>query len=417
MYKQSRIYVAGLLLLALLTALSSFVITAQKKPTAEQPTGTPVLWRDPGDVSSRNLLSGPGSDNLKPDLSKITYIRDEQTGYSVKYHVKDGAGKSWVVKVGNEARPETAAVRLVWAVGYVSEINYLVPCVHIPNAAKPRKDVPRCEGDGFADARFEARPDDVKRLEPWSWKENPFTGTKELKGLAVMMALLNNWDLKDENNMVISVKGAGGESELQYIISDLGATFGKTGGGITHSRNEPENYAKSKFIDGVQGNRLRFAYSGKSQFLFDSITVEDARWIAGLLARLTDQQIGDAFRAADFKPDEQQVLASAVRARISELVRLTGATTTTAPSVPAATPVESPTPMPTPQPTPTSETTPTPESSPTPTPPAEPTPTDTLPPPKPDATPAATPTPTPSPEYYGRLMNITRQNVPASMKT
>jgi hypothetical protein len=325
---------------------------------------------------------------VKPDLSKITYIRDEQTGYSVKYHVKDGADRSWVVKVGNEARPETAALRLVSALGYVTEINYLVPCVQIPGAAKPRKDVPRCEGGGFADARFEARPEDVKRLDIWSWKNNPFVGTKEFKGLSILMALLNNWDLKDENNRIVLVKGADGQNELHYIISDLGATFGKTGGGITHSRNEPDNYAKSKFINGVEGGLVRFAYSGKSQFLFDSITVEEARWIASLLARLTDQQIGDAFRAADFKPEEVQILASAVRGRIDELIRVTGAT-------PAASSAPAPTPMPTITPTPTPVATPAPETVETPTPTPELTPTDTLPPPPPPS--SQTPTPAPSP--------------------
>jgi hypothetical protein len=394
MYKQSSIYTASILALALSAGLSSFVITAQKraKDAEQQPAGAPVLWHDPGDISTRNLLVGPASEEMKPDLSKITYIRDEQTGYSVKYHVKDGAGKTWVVKVGNEARPETAAARLVWALGYPTEIHYLVPCVHIPGAAKPRKDVPRCEGDGFADARFEARPEDVQRLDIWSWKSHPLADTKEFKGLVVLMALLNNWDLKDENNRIISVKGAEGQNEFQYIISDLGATFGKTGGGITHSRNEPQNYAKSEFIKGVEGDRVRFGYSGKSQFLFDSITVEDARWVASLLVRLTDQQIEDAFRAANFKPDEVQVLARTVRSRINELVRITNVGPA-APSAPAPTTLPTPTPMPTPQVTPTPEATPT--STPTP----EPTLTDTLPPPPPppEATPSPTPTPTATP--------------------
>ena len=34
----------------------------------------------------------------------------------------------------------------------------------------------------------------------WKWKDNPFTGTREFNGLRVMMALINNWDLKDVNN-------------------------------------------------------------------------------------------------------------------------------------------------------------------------------------------------------------------------
>jgi hypothetical protein len=394
-----------LVIFILLAGLSSFAITAQdkSKDVKQQPEGKPVLWRDPGDISTRNLLDTPGGEGVKPDLSKITYLRDEQTGYSVKYHVKDGAGKTWVVKVGNEARPETAAVRLISALGYASESNYLVPCVQIPGAAKPRKDVPRCEGGGFADARFEARPEDVKRLDIWSWKSNPFTGTKEFKGLVVLMALFNNWDLKDENNRITRLKTGDGQNELQYIISDLGATFGKTGGGLTHSRNEPENYARSEFIKGVEGGRVRFAYSGKSQFLFDNITIEDARWIASLLSRLTDEQVADAFRAADFKPEEVQVLANAVRSRINELVRVTGAKPDT-PATQAPAPVPSATPARTPQaPSAPETTTPKPEATPapapTPTPAPLPAPSDTLPPPadRPLTTPSPTPTPAATP--------------------
>jgi hypothetical protein len=314
----------------------------------------------------------------------------------VKYHVKDGQGQTWVVKVGNEARPETAAVRLVSALGYVTDVNYLVPCIKIPGAAKPRKEVPRCEGGGFADARFAARPKDVSRAEIWSWKENPFVGTKEFKGLVVLMGLLNNWDLKDENNKILREKGAGGDNEVRYIVGDLGATFGKTGGGMTHSRNEPENYAKSKFIEGVDKGKVRFAYTGKSQFLFQDITVEDARWIASLLAQLTDQQIVDAFRAADFKPAEVQTLASAVRGRIDELMKVTGVTRGTPVNrlnaVPALT--RSPTRIATPEPTPTPE----PTATPSPIPPASPEPTPTIEPaPTPQPTPSSTPTPTPPP--------------------
>lgn len=360
--------IASLLNLSPLSSAQDAPQKPGKKSGAKNATarGAPVLWRDPGDVSARDLSAPPGGEE-QPDLSKLTFVRDDQTGYSVKYRVKDAAGRTWVVKVGNEARPETAAVRIVNAMGYVTESNFLVPCVHIPGAPKPRKDVPRCEGDGFADARFEARPEGVKRLDIWGWKNNPFAGTKELKGLAILMALMNNWDLKDENNQVLSVKGEDGANELHYIVSDMGATFGKTGGGLTHSRNEPENFARTKFLNGVGNGKVRFAYGSKNAGLFDDITVNDARWIAGLLMRLTDSQLGDAFRAADFKPDEVRMLTAAARARIDELVKATGATppapaSTPIPTAPVATPMTTPTPEPaaTPEPTPAATPTPTP---------------------------------------------------------
>ncbi|HYE16613.1 MAG TPA: hypothetical protein VD968_19395 [Pyrinomonadaceae bacterium] len=313
--------------LALATAGQSpaFASTPQKDKKAEPPPqGKPVLWRGHEDASSLNLLHGPGGEGKGPDLSRVTFVKEETGGYSPKFRVTDGSGRVWVAKLGKEAQPETASVRLVWAAGYVTEASYLVPCVKIEGAPAPKKKVDRCEGNGFANVRFEARPDEYKRLEEWSWGQNPFKGTKEFQGLVVLMGLLNNWDLKDANNKIVYVPGGGGEGELRYIISDLGATFGKTGNFITHNRNEPETYAKTKFVEGVDGGRVRFAYDGKNAGLFSNITVEQAKWAGEQLSRLSDEQIADAFRAANYPPEEVSLLAGAVRRKINELVSLPG---------------------------------------------------------------------------------------------
>jgi hypothetical protein len=391
--KKARL--AGVLALTTALGLSSLVLSQDDKSDKKKvvPPGTPVLWRDPGNVAARDLAAGPGGDAMKPDVSSITYLKDESgSGYSVKYRVKDAAGKTWVAKVGNEARPETASTRLVWALGYTTEVNYLVPCVKIPGAPKPRKKVDMCEGGGFANVRFEARPTDVQRTDIWSWQNNPFTGTKEMKGLVVLQALLNNWDLKDDNNKIVARQGDGGGTELHYIISDLGATFGKTGNFITHSRNEPEKFAKTKFVEAVEGGRVKFAYDGKNKGLFENITVEDARWIAGLLAQLTDAQIGDAMRAANFNAEEVALLIPAMRTRIDELVKATGAEKPVMPSAADATPSPSPSPAPSAEATPEA----TPEPTPEPTPATTPTPAPTT-MPTPPMTPTPTPTPTPPP--------------------
>src|SRR5687767_7797363 len=296
----------------------------EKKKTQIPANATRVLWSDPGNISSRDLFLGPGGAAMKPDLSRVTFIKVETGGFSTKYRVKDGSGRTWVVKVGQEARPETAAVRLAWAAGYATEVNYLYPCVTIVGAPKPHKKEYECANNGHANVRFEARPENVKRLEEWAWKRNPFSGKRELKGLIVLMSLLNNWDLKDSNNKVLLVNNASGQPELRYIISDLGATFGKTGGFLSRSRNEPEDYVKAKFIEGVNGGEVKLSYSGKEQVLMRGITVSDARWIGGLLSQLSDTQLADAFRAGNFTAKEIQMLVTATRARINQLVNLPG---------------------------------------------------------------------------------------------
>ena len=64
-----------------------------------------------------------------------------------------------------------------------------------------------------------------------------------MNGLRVMMALLNNWDLKQVNNSMDEMDG-----ERRYVVTDPGATFGNTGNSLTRSKSVPEDYEDSKFI-------------------------------------------------------------------------------------------------------------------------------------------------------------------------
>ena len=285
--------------------------TKAKKPL---PEGTPVLWRQPSDIASRDLFLGPGGTSMRPDLRRLTFLKEEKGGYSKKFRVRDASGHEWVAKIGKEAQSETAAVRLLWGIGYVTEVNYLVPEVTIPGKGT------------FQNVRFEARPKGWKRLEEWQWSRNPFNGTPELQGLKIMMALINNWDLKDSNNRIVYIDD-NGRSELQYIISDLGATFGHASTTplfwrFTRSRNNPSNYAKAKFLEKVKGDRIVLHYGGKNRGLFKDISVRDAEWMASLLEQLSDRQIQDSFRAANYTPAQISLLTQTVRNRSNELRNL-----------------------------------------------------------------------------------------------
>lgn len=304
--------------MSLFTILSLIILSASTFPAHSQKkekkpeivySGAPVLWRAPDDIETRNLLLGPGGEAMKPDISRVTFIEDKTGGYSKKYLVKDAAGNEWVAKIGKEAQPDTSANRLLWAVGYEPEIAYLVPSLTIEGKGK------------FENARLEARPKNVKRNGNWMWASNPFIGKPELQGLKIMMALINNWDLKDDNNEILVARGEP-NSEQRYIISDLGGSFGKTGGFFSRTRNEPEDYVKAEFVKAVKGNVIDFNYGGKNQKLFENVTVADAKWIAGWLSRLSDEQLKDAFRAANYSAQEVDQLAGAVRARINALANL-----------------------------------------------------------------------------------------------
>src|SRR5215207_9320543 len=282
-----------------------------EKGEKKELTGKPVLWKEPTDLESRNLLLGAGGDQMKPDITKLTFIEQKTGGFSTKYRVRDAKGNEWIAKIGKEAQTDTAANRLLWALGYETEIAYLIPHLKI-------------EGKGeFDNVRLEARPANVKRAGNWMWENNPFQNSPEFRGLKILMLMINNWDMKDDNNEILAVRGdTTGEGELRYIISDLGATFGKTGGFISRSRNKPSDYVKVEFIKKVNGDVIDFHYGGKNQKLFENLTVADARWLSNLLKRLSDEQIKDAFRAANYSAEEVDLLAGAFRERINALAKL-----------------------------------------------------------------------------------------------
>lgn len=300
------------ILLAIVLCISAVDVgVAAKQKKKQAPQGTPVMWERPSDISSRDLFLGPGGTNMRPDLRRITFLKEEKGGYSKKYRVRDGSGREWVVKIGKEAQSETSAIRLLWGVGYLTEVNYLVPRVTIPGKGT------------FTNVRFEARPQQWDRVGEWRWKTNPFVGTPEYQGLKIMMALINNWDLKDSNNVIIQT-GRNGNAELRYIISDLGATFGHASTTpifwrLTRSRNNPSKYVKTKFLEKVKGDRVVLHFGGKNRGLMKNLTVRDAQWLSSWLARLSDQQLRDAFRAANYRPDQINMLARAVRERSEEL--------------------------------------------------------------------------------------------------
>lgn len=296
---RSALLTAGILLLA-------YGVAAQT--TAN---GKAVLW-EPVDVSEQNLLLGPGGRPMWPDLSRITFIREEKGGHSKKYRIKDGAGRVWVAKLGDEAQSETAAVRFLSALGYKTEVNYLVPRITIPGKGT------------FTNVRLEARPENVKRGKEWKWGGTPFERSNQMQGLKIMMAFLNNWDMKSANNVVFETDG-----ERQYVISDLGVAFGKTGSNswplfwrIGRSRNNPGDYAKAKFVTGTDDGRVKLRFNGKNRSRMNDITTANARWLADLLTQLSDRQIRDAFRAANYSQANINLLTRAVKDRIAQLDRV-----------------------------------------------------------------------------------------------
>jgi hypothetical protein len=85
-----------------------------------------------------------------------------------------------------------------------------------------------------------------------------------------------------------------------YIVRDLGMALGDTGR-IAPTRNDPDVFARTGFIAGVENGFVRFDYHGWHQELVrNRIEPDDLRFVVELLSQPTDRQWRDAFRAGGY---------------------------------------------------------------------------------------------------------------------
>jgi ribonuclease I len=75
---------------------------------------------------------------------------------------------------------------------------------------------------------------------------------------------------------------------------------------------------------GFENGRIKWGIKGKNRSIYKDITVADARWLLNQLQKLTDRQIEDAFRAANYSPAEVDMYRAAIKRRIQELEQVTG---------------------------------------------------------------------------------------------
>jgi hypothetical protein len=299
-----------------------------------------TLWHNPGNISSLDLLYGQGGQKGVP-APPFTFESEDMNGTNPKFDARDAKDHKWRVKLGPEARPEVVASRLLWATGYYVNDDYVLASADI-QGIHMKRDRGMIHNGQVTEARFARKPSGQKKIGIWKWKENPFMDTREFNGLRVMMAVMNNWDLKDVNNAVFEDSKTGKDI---FLTSDIGATFGTNGLSWTNARSKGsiDSFKDSKFITKTTDTTVSFGtpkpptarliesfglgakdYANRAgmEWIGRDVPIKDARWIASLLKQLSHQQLVDAFRAGHFPPDQIDAYVQLVESRIQELSSL-----------------------------------------------------------------------------------------------
>lgn len=177
--------------------------SACMRPTIRAPIESPAavdvaqLWQEPTGLEQRDLFHGPGGASLVPDASApFTFVKEDRSGYSSGYDVRDASGILWAVKLGPEAQSEVAASRLLWAIGFHQPPTYYLPAWTMtggPSGPQPA-------------GRFRPELPGWEVVGEWSWYQNEFVNTQPFKGLVVANLILNNWDWKTSNTRVCSTR-------------------------------------------------------------------------------------------------------------------------------------------------------------------------------------------------------------------
>jgi hypothetical protein len=297
------------------TLLSPSIHPTQPGPPS--PEQMAQFWVEPDDLGARDLFWGPGGREQAPRAEgRWEFVSRKSTGYSRGFKARDENGIVWSIKVGDEAQSEVVSSRLMWALGYHQVPVYYVRAWTLSGPAWAGPKEP---------GRFRPAPPDLKELGDWSWHQNIFVGTPAWRGALVMMAMLNNCDLKPSQNALYELPAPREGTNRWYVVQDLGLSLGGTKG-FYPRRNDIATFERTGFILGVDGNRVRFDYSGLLwKELFRGLTPEDVRWTCSRLARLSDRQWEDAFRAAAYEPSVAARYIRRFHQKIEQGLRLTAA--------------------------------------------------------------------------------------------
>jgi hypothetical protein len=332
-------------LIVALTALAVPSAAYQKPERAAEVNnlrpGENVLWSDPGDVASLDFVNGAGGVDGQPQ-TPFQFVEEDMAGTNPKIKVRDGKGRSWSVKFGEEAKPSVMATRLAWACGYNVETEYLIAHGRIEGAHGLKRAASDVQGDGsFTYARFQLRADSPKYLSAsnWAWSSNPFLGSTQLNGLKIVTMLVSNWDTKDARDRDTSANSATADSNLGifqasgdsaprylYLITDWGASFGRWGS-APGLRNKFDCRAYSnqtpQFVTGARNGIVQWGYSGKhNSDITANIRTSDVEWLLQFLGRITDEQLRRGLAASGSSPEQMECFVQSIRARIGQLQAL-----------------------------------------------------------------------------------------------
>jgi len=159
---------------------------------------------------------------------------------------------------------------------------------------------------------------------PWSWDRLGHSEKRELRGAALLFAWTNCFDVRWDNNR-LKRDGA----DVRHVISDLGNGLGRADNYRVDAQglvnDFPWTFTEAPVVDRRGRERKAFRIVSYQPIFgnhaFHDMTVDDSRWMARLIAQLTELQIQQALIAAGYTSAEVRLYAEKLVSRRDRMIR------------------------------------------------------------------------------------------------
>ena len=176
-----------------------------------------------------------------------------------------------------------------------------------------------------ANVQIESREE--KTIGPWDFGQLGHERLRELRGAGLLAAWLGWFDSRFDNTRLVVRTGS--RPEFKHVFADLGGGLGRSTGWAGW-RGElpdrfPDRFTRPEVRQGRGRMTIPFAIVNHRPIeatpAFREMTMDDARWMARLMAQLTEQQIVDALRASGFAERELEIYRGKLLSRRQHMLR------------------------------------------------------------------------------------------------
>jgi len=160
--------------------------------------------------------------------------------------------------------------------------------------------------------RTRERQPGVENVGFWDYNFGDHPKRRELRGMGLLSAWIDNWEVRWGNCRLRAIDEPGGRVRLEHVVTDLGAVLGNSAGLIRTVNgkirfgpypDDPNDFAWACTRAARPGQTsvpIRDFMPITKVRPFYEMNADDARWMARMIARLTENQIRQALIAAGY---------------------------------------------------------------------------------------------------------------------